>query len=292
MKPAPFQYHRAGTLAEAGEMLATLENARPLAGGQSLMPMMNMRYAMFDHLVDLNGVDELAGITLDETACALGAMTRQRAVLEHAGLGARMPIFAEALAHVGHWQTRNRGTVGGSLAHMDPAAELMGLAALLDARLSVTGGAGERTIAIADFPLGYMTPALEPDEILTAMTFDPWASGHGWDFREFAQRHGDFAVVGAGTLMRLDEAGRIERAAIALIGVGDAPLRLTEAEEMLRGEERGEALFREAAAVAGRQEMAEDALASAGYRQRLAAVLTRRSLASAAARAAQGGAGA
>jgi len=266
-------------------MLVTLDNARVLAGGQSLMPMMNMRYVALDHVVDLNPVSELAGIKIDEEALRIGAMTRQRDMLESSELAQRCPLIAEALGFVGHMQTRNRGTIGGSLAHMDPAAELPGVAALLDARVTLTRDGGTREVSMADFPLNYMTADIEPDEILTRMSFNPWPLGHGWDFREFAQRHGDFAIVGVGSLMTVDGGGRIDRAAAVLVGVDDGPRRLSDVEPMLLGETPTLALFREAGDLACRQPMLADTLASEVYRQHLADVLVRRSLASAAARA-------
>lgn len=285
MKPAPFRYHRADSLDEAAGLLAQLEDARLLSGGQSLMPMMNLRYVAVDHLIDLNPVRELAGIDVDTSHATVGGMTRQRALLDHGTLAARAPIFREALGFVGHLQTRNRGTVGGSLAHMDPAAELLGLAALMDAEITLTSVRGRRRVAIADYPVGYMTPNIEPDEILTAVSFALWPAGHGWDFREFAQRHGDFAIVGVGSLMALDDGGRIARAAVVLIGVDDGPMRLAEVEEMLVGEIPGDHLFRAAGAAARKREMLADALVTSAYRQHLAEVLVRRSLARAAERA-------
>lgn len=266
-------------------MLARLENARLLSGGQSLMPMMNLRYVMLDHLIDLNQVAGLARIEIGKTHVTVGGMTRQRAMLESGPLAARAPIFREALGFVGHFQTRNRGTAGGSLAHMDPAAELMGLAALMDAAITLTSARDRRRVAIADYPIGYMTPDIESDEILTEVTFALWPAGHGWDFREFAQRHGDFAIVGIGSLIALDADERIARAAVALIGVDDGPMRLAEVEEMLIGETPGDAVFRAAGAAAGKREMLADALVTSAYRQRLAEVLVRRSLARAAERA-------
>jgi carbon-monoxide dehydrogenase medium subunit len=289
MKPAPFTYHRAGTLAEAAEMAASLDNARLLSGGQSLMAMMNLRYVAVDHLIDLNPVAEIAGIAIDGGRVTLGAMTRQRAVLESDALAACCPIIAEALGFVGHVQTRNRGTVGGSLAHLDPAAELPGLAALLDAEITLTKRDGARTVAMADFPQGYMTPDVDEGEILTAVAFDLWPAGHGWDFREFAQRHGDFAMAGVGSLMTLDAAGKVARAAVVLIGVDDGPLRLRDVEEMLTGEAPSDALFAAAAAMASARPMSADALVTETYRQHLSSVLVRRSLANACARATETG---
>ncbi|MCF3630312.1 FAD binding domain-containing protein [Thalassospiraceae bacterium LMO-SO8] len=285
MKPAPFTYHRAGSLAEAAEMAATLDNARLLSGGQSLMAMMNLRYVAVDHLIDLNPVAEIAGIAIDGGRVTLGAMTRQRAVLESDALAACCPILREALGFVGHVQTRNRGTVGGSLAHLDPAAELPGMAALLDAEITLTSRGGARTVAMADYPQGYMTPDIVDGEILTSVAFDLWPEGHGWDFREFAQRHGDFAMAGVGSLIALDADGRIGRAAVILIGVGDGPLRLRDVEDILTDEAPSGALFAAAAAMAAARPMSADALVTEAYRQHLSRVLVRRSLTRACARA-------
>ena len=174
MKAAPFRYHRAESLAEASAMLADLDNARLLSGGQSLMAMMNLRYVIVDHLIDLNPVREMAGVTSHDSYFEVGAMTRQRCLLNDDAVAAHSPIFRAALSYVGHLQTRNRGTVGGSLAHMDPAAELMGLAALTDAEITLTGPTGARRVAIADFPQGYMTPDIGFDEILTTVRFARW----------------------------------------------------------------------------------------------------------------------
>jgi carbon-monoxide dehydrogenase medium subunit len=284
MKPAPFKYHRAETLDDATGMLAELENARLLSGGQSLMPMMNLRYVAVDHLIDINPVAALAGISIEDNHLRIGGMTRQRSVLESDRIVARAPIIREALGFVGHVQTRNRGTVGGSLAHMDPSAELMGLASLMDAEISMTSRGGERRVAITDYPLGYMTPNIEPDEILSEVRFDLWPDGHGWDFREFAQRHGDFAIVGVGSLLSLDNGGRIERAAVTLIGVDDGPIRLGDVEAALVGEPPGEDVFQAAGNMAAKRELMGDALVTSAYRQKLADVLVRRSLARAAER--------
>ncbi|PIW30182.1 MAG: xanthine dehydrogenase family protein subunit M [Rhodospirillales bacterium CG15_BIG_FIL_POST_REV_8_21_14_020_66_15] len=289
VKPAPFTYHRPETLAEAAEMAASLENARLLSGGQSLMPMMNLRYVAVDHLIDLNPVAELAGITIDGGRVSIGAMTRQRAVLEDETLARCCPVMREALGFVGHVQTRNRGTVGGSLAHLDPAAELPGLAALLDAGITLRSRDGDRTVAMADFPRGYMTPDIREGEVLTSLAFNAWPDGHGWDFREFARRHGDFAMAGAASLILLDRDGRIARAAVVLIGIDDGPVRLSDVERMLTGETPSDDLFRAAAALAADRPMAADALVTETYRRHLAGVLARRSLAVACARAANGG---
>ena len=283
MKAAPFAYQRPGDTAEALALLGQLENARLLAGGQSLVSMLNLRYAIVDHVIDLNRVAGLTGIECGAEQATIRAMTRQHVILDHPELRERAPIFAAALRYVGHLQTRNRGTLGGSLAQMDPAAELMGIASLLDAEIHVESQRGARDIAIADFSAGYMTPSLEPDEMITAVAFRLPAAGHGWGFQEFAQRHGDFAIVGVAAILE----GTVERitgARIALIGIGAAPRRVAEAEALLCGAPLTADAIAAAAEAARRIETMEDAMVSAAYRQRLAGVLTRRALAEAAAR--------
>ena len=281
MKSAPFDYHRPADEAEALEMLGRLDNAKLLAGGQSLVAMLNMRYAMPDHLIDINRIPSLAGIAIEGDTVRIGAMTRQCTVLAHEALRARVPVIAEALDFTGHLQTRNRGTVGGSLGHMDPSAEIMGLAALLDATIHVAKAGVERDIAIADWPMGFLTPSIEPDEMIRAISFAPPGPRHGSAFTEFAQRHGDFAIVGAGAI--LEGGATITAVRIVLIGVSHGPVRLHEAEALLIGQAPTEAAFAAAAEIARQVDALEDA-ASAAYRQRLAGVLTKRVLATAAAR--------
>ncbi len=283
MKPAPFSYHRPETTKAALDMLATLDNARPLAGGQSLVAMLNMRYAFVDHLVDLNRVPELSGISLSDRQLTIGAMTRQCDLMAHDDTKKRAPIIAEALSYVGHIQTRNRGTVGGSLAHLDPAAELLCLAALHDAKLTVASSRGAREVAIADFAKAFMTSDMSPDELLTGVEFTLPPPGAGGSFLEFSQRHGDFAVVGVGVLLEPGAGGTITSARIALIGVGHAPIRLSTAENLLSGEVPSDDLFKAAAETTSEIEAIGDALASSRYRQHLAGVLTRRALGQAAA---------
>ena len=277
MKPAPFFYHRPGTVAEAIDALSRLEDAKPLAGGQSLMAMMNFRYATPANVVDLNRVPELAGIAEDGDALAIGAMTRQREIKDSPLVAARCPLLAEALHHVGHVQTRNRGTLGGSLAHLDPAAELPGVLLAHDAVLEVRGSVGARSVPMSQWTLGYMTPALEPDELLVRVRIPSWPPGHGFGFSEVARRHGDFAIAGAGVLVQMD-GGSVRRCSIALVGVDDGPVRLESAEALLTGHppapDRLDAAAREARGVPG----IEDVHASAAYRRKIAAVVTRRAL--------------
>ena len=278
MKPAPFTYHDPRTLDEAVGLLGTLENTRPLAGGQSLMPMMNFRFVMPDHIVDLNGIDELSGIQVDGERVVFGAMTRQRAIERSPQVRAALPIVIEALAHVGHRQTRNRGTIGGSLCHLDPAAELANLAALHDAVLTARGRQGARALAFTEFAQGYLTHALTEDELLTAIEFKRWPAGHGYGFAEVARRRGDFAMSMAAALMMLDAGGRVQRAAVCVSAVEPVPVRLQAVEEMLIGQTPTPDLYRAAGVEAQKLEAMEDAYVSARYRKHLARVLVYRAL--------------
>lgn len=280
MKCGPFRYHAPTELGEALELLGGMDNAKALAGGQSLMAMLNLRYAMPDDLIDLNRITGLAGVEEEPGGVIrIGAMTRQRVLERHAGLQHSMPILRQALLQVGHIQTRNRGTIGGSLCHLDPAAEQPAIALLYEAEIEAASAArGSRRIGMADFPAFYMTPAIEPDELVTAIRFRPWLGQVRHCFLEFARRHGDFAIVSAGCLVACDAAGRIERASIVLGGVGSAPLRLVAGEALLKGEVPGDAVFRAAAATAGDIEAMDDATYSSTYRRHLAQVMVRRCL--------------
>src|SRR3984885_11030961 len=195
MKAPPFRYHRPSTLAETVRLLATLENARVIAGGQSLMPMMSFRIVAPDHLIDLGGIAEIIGVTESEHLLNIGAMTTQRA-LERSGVVARgCPLVTAALRHVGHLQTRNRGTIGGSLCHLDPGAELPVAAAALNAVLIAVGRSGERRIPFAEFSVGLLSNALSPDELLARIDLPKAAPRTGTAFVEFNRRPADFAVV-------------------------------------------------------------------------------------------------
>lgn len=289
MKSAPFHYHDPGTLDEALGLLATLEDAKLLAGGQSMMPMMNMRFLQPDHVIDINRTEGLSGIREDRAAGLLriGAMTRQKALMASDLVTAACPMAARALSHVGHFQTRSRGTVGGSLCHLDPAAELPLVMLLHDAVLTVQSSEDSRQLAMADWALAYMLPSIAPEELLVeiALPLSPGWSGAG--FAEFTRRHGDFAIASAGCLLELDGSGVISRAAVGLGGVAQVPVRVPEAEAALMGEKPSEEAFAAAAAAASGVEALSDSYYSAGYRQRLAGVLVRRALAEAAAEATQ-----
>ena len=285
MKPAPFTYHDPRTLGDAVDLLARLDNARVLAGGQSLMPMMNFRYAMPDHLIDLNNVGELAYLRCEGDTLQVGAMTRQRDLEFSAEVRSRCPVMIEALDHVGHRQTRNRGTLGGSLCHFDPSAELVNVTALLGGTLHAASRRGGRDIPIADFGAGYLSTDLSADELLVGLTLPLPAPGGGHAFVEFARRQGDFAIVACSALIGLDRDGNIGNAAIALSGLGHAPVRPASIERGLQGEKPVHAAFRAAAAEAGRLDATADAYTNATYRSHLARVLTYRALERAASRA-------
>jgi carbon-monoxide dehydrogenase medium subunit len=278
MKPPPFSYHDPRTIADAVGLLGRLENAKLLAGGQSLMPMLNMRFVLPDHVIDLNRVEGLSYIRENNGAIEIGAMTRQRDLEFSDVVRKRLPLMHEAIQQVGHRQTRNRGTLGGSLCHLDPSAEMVSVAAAVDAKVTVAGRNGERTIDFADFPVAYMTPALEPDEILTGVTLPCWPAGHGYAFVEFARRHGDFAIVSAAALIEEDNAGKVTRASVTLGGMGPAPVRAHDVEQAILGHVPEENLLREICEPLRKLDAIEDIHAPSSYRQQLATVLSRRAL--------------
>ena len=282
MKPARFEYAAPDTLSEAVSLLQQHadEDVKILAGGQSLVPLLNMRMARPDLLVDLNRIEELQYIREEGDWLAIGAMTRKRAVEESELVRRRQPVLLAATQLVAHPQIRNRGTVGGSMAHADPAAEYPALALALDAELRALGPGGERTIAAQDFFQSYLTTALEPVEVLTEVRVPVLAAGTGWSFVEVARRHGDFALGGAAATLRLDPGGNVSEARVVLFAVGPTPIRITQVEEMLTGERPAEALFQEAGRRASQEieEPLSDVHATAEYRRNLAGVLTGRAL--------------
>lgn len=286
MKPPAFSYHRPHTVAEALELLATLEDAKLLAGGQSLMPMMNFRYVMPANIIDINRIADLARIEERGDALAIGAMARQRDLELSPVVRCCCPLLHEALLNVGHVQTRNRGTIGGSLAHLDPAAELPAVLHAHDATLHLRGRRGDRAVAMAEWSQGFMTPNLAPDELLAAITVPLWPAGHGYGFAEFARRHGDFAMAGTAALLALDTQGTVERVALAVTGVDTGPVRLSGAEAMLLGKAPEDALIAAAAETAASSVPGlDDVHGSKEYRRKLAAVMTKRALLAARARA-------
>jgi CO/xanthine dehydrogenase FAD-binding subunit len=286
VKPAPFQYLAPRTRDEALEALHRFgPDAKVLAGGQSLVPLLAMRLARPAVLIDINRVPDLAFIRAARGALVIGATTRQRAAETHPLVGERLPLLREALRWIGHPQIRTRGTIGGSLAHADPAAELPAVASVLGATFVVASRRRRRTLRCEEFFTGYLTTALEPDELLTEVRFPLPPPGAGWAFQEVARRHGDFALVGVAALVRLDGDRRCTEARLAFTGVGPGPVRVPEAEALLAGRP----LTKETAEDAGRAVTAAlepegDIHASADYRKHVAGVLAVRALLQAAER--------
>lgn len=284
MKPAPFEYADPRTLDDALAHLARGgDDAKVLAGGQSLVPMLNFRLARPGLLVDINRVAGLEGLTEHAGTLGVGALVRQRAVERWAR--DRAPLLATVLAHVGHDAIRNRGTVAGSVAHADPASELPALLLALDGVAVARSTRGERRIPAAELFRGPLTTSLAPDEIVTETRWSLPAPGEGWGFHEVARRHGDFALVGATTIVAI-RGGRLERVRIAVFGAGPTALRMTGAERALDGQSPSPALFADAARAATLDLDAHtDLHATAGYRRSVAATLMARALRDAVARA-------
>jgi len=237
VKPAPFEYHAPERVEEVLDLLAAHgDEAKPLAGGQSLVPMLALRLTRFPHLVDLNRVAALAGVTRDDGPLVIGAMTRQADVEGDGAVAAAAPLLARATPLIGHFQIRNRGTVGGSIAHADPAAEYPAVALALDAEVEIAAKGGTRRLAARDLFVGTWTTALEPDELLVSMRLPVWGDGSGFAVEEVARREGDFALAGVACAVRVDGGGRVERAGLGLFGVGPTPVRAEAAEASLVGE--------------------------------------------------------
>jgi carbon-monoxide dehydrogenase medium subunit len=234
VKPAPFDYHCPGDLAEAIALLQRHgDEAKVLAGGQSLIPLLSLRLSRFDHLVDLRAIEELRGVTTVDGSIRVGAMTTQANVARSYDAAA-VPLLAKATSHIGHYQIRNRGTLGGSLAHADPAAEYPAVAVAVDASLEVVGPTGSRRIPASDFFMSTWLTAMEPDEVLVAAHFPIWAGSCGWAVAEVARRAGDFAMCGAVCGVQLD-GQRVSRTALALFGVDSVPSRARTIETAITG---------------------------------------------------------
>ncbi len=292
MKPAPFEYFAPETVEEAASILDRYEGeAKLLAGGQSLVPLLNMRLARPRALVDLNRLPGLDGIREEDGRIVIGAMTRQRDVERSEVVTRAQPLLNEAVRLIAHPQIRNRGTLGGSLAHADPAAELPASALALDAEFVVTGPGGSRRIRAADFFVTFLATALEPNEVLTEISFPKEQPDCGSSVKEVARRHGDFALAGAAATVSL-EGERCSEVSLALFGVGYAPVRASAAETVLRGETINDVLLEAASAKAAEavEEPIGDIHASSELRRHLAKVMTRRALAEAVERARNGGA--
>lgn len=290
MKPAPFAYHRPASLDEALELMATDGDAKPLAGGQSLVPAMNFRLAQPAALIDLNRVPELAAIAVDASgALHLGGMTRHRALETDARVAAHAPLIAETMPWVAHPPIRTRGTLGGSLAHADPAAELPAVCLALDVQIQLQRRGGRRAVAASDFFLGLYTTALEPGELLTGVVVPAQAPRTGWAIDEVALRHGDYALAGVAALVTLDAGGRCASVRVALLSVHDRPVLATAAMAALVGQAPTPEAIRAAADAAATSDAdpSSDIHASAAYRRHLVRVLAGRALRTACARAAE-----
>jgi carbon-monoxide dehydrogenase medium subunit len=287
LKPAPFEYFAPETVEEVVSLLSQHgDEAKILAGGQSLIPLLALRLASPTVVVDINRVNSLEYLQDGDGVLHVGALARHRAVERLEGLAERCPMLADAVGVVGHVAIRNRGTVVGSIAHADPAAEWPALALALDAEVDVVGSGGNRTIPADSLFTTYFTTTLEPEELVTEVRFSIPPGAVGSSFVELARRHGDFAVAGVGALIDLSETGTIQDARVVLIGVADTPLRIREAEQVLGDHEPVGASFQEAAEAVQRLiEPAGDIHGSADYRRAIAGVLTRRALAKATARA-------
>jgi aerobic carbon-monoxide dehydrogenase medium subunit len=285
MKLPPFEYACPTSVAEAVALLATRDgDAMPLAGGQSLVPMLAFRAAAPALLVDLRKLEELRQIRIMGDGVRLGAMVRWCDILDDARLATAHPLLVAAIAHVAHFQIRNRGTVGGSIAHADPAAEMLAIAVACEAEITVVSEAGTRTIAAADFFLGALTTALTRDEIVVEVRLPAWPSRRRFGFEEFARRQGDFAVAAAALFYDEDAVRKVRNAHIGVIGAADRPLRLRAVEDMLGGLVVDEAVIGKAAVAASAAvDPPSDIHAGAAYRRSLIGTLVERALRSAAA---------
>jgi carbon-monoxide dehydrogenase medium subunit len=278
VKASPFTYHAPASVDELVAVFGEFgDEAKVIAGGQSLVPMMALRLARFDHLVDLNGVEHLRGVRRQNGTVSIGAMTTHRDL--ERGLAQDVPLLARAAPYIGHTQIRNRGTVGGSCAHADPSAEWPAVALTLDAQFEVRGPNGVRTIPATDFFVSTFMTALEPEEVLVALQLPVWPGRCGFGVAEFARRHGDFAIAGATVGLQLDGAGRVSQLAIGLIGLGSTPLRATAAESAAVGADVQTLDLAELAQIAvANCDPADDIHGDAVYRRQVGAVTVEQAL--------------
>jgi carbon-monoxide dehydrogenase medium subunit len=279
VKPAAFAYHAPERPDEAVALLAELgENAKVLAGGQSLVPMLALRLAVFEHLVDVSRIDALQSIERRNGGMHIGAGTTQTAIETNADVAEAVPLLARATPLIAHFQIRNRGTVGGSLAHADPAAEYPAVALALGATMDVLSPRGTRTVPAGEFFTGLWSTAVGDDELLTGVTFPVWTGRCGFAIEEFARRHGDFALAGVALALELDAADRVERCNISLIGLGSTTERAAAAEAEIAGSDAAEVDAEELGrrAVSELQSIPSDLHGSAEYRRRVGAVMVAR----------------
>ena len=278
MKLPRFEYAAPGTLDEALALLASNPGAKPLAGGQSLIPTMAFRLAAPPMLVDLRRIRGLDAIRIGADGTRLGARVRWRDIQDHAELRMAQPLLAAAVEHVAHYPIRNRGTVGGSLAHADPAAELPGIAVTCDATIHLQGARGRRAVAAADFFTGALSTVLGDDELIVELRFPPWPTGRHWGFEELSPRRGDFAYAGVACFYDL-QSGKAANAHIGVIGACHRPHRIREAEAALNGRVVDRAAIQAAAAAAEHAvDPPADLHASAAYRRALVSTLLERAL--------------
>jgi carbon-monoxide dehydrogenase medium subunit len=281
LKPSAFEYHAPTNVDDAVKLLAELgDGAKVLAGGQSLVPMLSLRLAYFDHLVDIARIPELQGIRVAADSVTIGATTIDSDVEGNAEVAAKVPLLTKVTPYIGHFQIRNKGTVGGSIAHADPAAEYPAVALALDAEIEAVSPRGRRSIAAKDFFVGFWTSALEVDELLVSVKFPAWSGRTGFAVKEFARRHGDFALAGALVGVQLGAGDVIERATVTLISMGPTPLRATAAEEALTGSVATAVAADEIGrlAVSDLTEVPSDLHGSADYRKRVGAAMVERAL--------------
>ncbi|SPM29243.1 FAD binding domain-containing protein [Mycobacterium terramassiliense] len=279
MKPASFDYHRPDTIDDAVALLSELgDDAKIIAGGQSLVPMLAMRLAYFDHLIDISRLGELRGIERRGHELWIGAGTTEATVGADDQVRQAVPLLTRATPFVGHFQIRNRGTLGGSIAHADAAGEYPAAALALDAVMEVLSPRGRREIAAADFFAGLWETTMEPDEVLTGVRFPVWNGRSGFSVREFARRHGDFAIAGALVAVQLDDADRVSRCGIGLLGLGSTVRRAPAAEAAVVGMPVGELVAEEIgrAAMTGLDDVPTDLQGSASYRTQVGATMVAR----------------
>jgi aerobic carbon-monoxide dehydrogenase medium subunit len=289
---AMFEYRAATSVQEAVELLANGgEDAKVLAGGQSLVPLINLGLAQPSLLVDINEIPALDGIQEVNGSLAVGTLVRHAVAEQSEAIKRSCPLLAEAVPLIGDRQVRNRGTIGGSIAHADPVAEMPTVAVCLDAKMRIDGPSGSRDVPASEFFVSYLTTALEPADLLTAIWFPVTPAGTGVAFKELVRRKGDFAIVAAAAAMELAADGTCRKLNLALAGVGSTPVRAAVAEEMVQGQTPAPDLLRKAAAAAAQAANVDpqsDVLASAAYRRAMVEVYARRAMAEAAERATPG----
>jgi carbon-monoxide dehydrogenase medium subunit len=288
MKAAAFAYHRAESVKEATALLDEYgDEAKILAGGQSLVPMLAMRLTRFEHLIDISRLDELKSIDLCDDEMRIGATTPHALVGMDDEVAESIQLLTDATPYIGHFQIRTRGTLGGAIAHADPAAEYAAVALALDATMDASSSLGTRCIEAVDFFTGLWETSLEPGEILTAVRFPIWGARSGFAIEEFARRHGDFAIAGAAVGVQLDDDDRVTRCGIGLLGLGSTPLRGSAAEKAVLGRSAGDIDAEELGAltVGALDDIPSDLQGSSAYRAKVGATMVERALSQAISRA-------